>query len=65
MKKMYLNLYKLTLSQVFLMSFDSKFKIKSYYKHFPVALEICIRFPKFTVFFSNIYVCINGEVICG
>ena len=34
MKIMYLNLHKLTLSQVLLMGFDDKFKINLYHEHF-------------------------------
>ena len=62
MKIMYLNLYKLTLSQLLFNGFDSKFKINLYNEHFPDTLEKYTRFSKFTLFFSISYVRIN---ICG
>ena len=65
MKIMYLNFDKLTLSQFFLMVFDSKSKINWYHEHFPDTLEKYTRFPKFTVFFNISYVGVNEEAICG
>ena len=47
-KIMYLNLYKLTLSQLLFSGFDSKFKVNIYNEHFPETLEKYTRFSKFT-----------------
>ena len=47
------------------MGFDRKFKINLYHEHFPEAWERCTRFPMSPLLFSNSYVCINGEAICG
>ena len=65
MKIMYLNFYRLTLSQLFSIGFDSKFKINLYHKYFPEIFEKYTRFPKFTLLFSISYACVNGEAICG
>ena len=65
MKIMYLNFYKLTLSQLFFDWFDSKFKINLYHKYFPETFEKYTGFPKLTLLFSISYACINGEAICG
>ena len=65
MKIMYLNLYKLTLSLLFLLAFNSKFKIILYHEHFPDTLEKYTRFRKFALLFIISSTFINGEAVCG
>ena len=55
-KVKYLNLYKLTLSQLFFDGFWT-------FERFPETLEKYTRFPKFTLLFSISYVCINGKAM--
>ena len=62
-KIMYLNLYKLTLSQLLFNGFDSKFKINLYNEHFPNTSEKYTRFSNFTLFFSISYVRVFSNIL--
>ena len=59
MHKIHLNLEELTLSLLFFMCFDNKFKIKLLFGGFGIMQP----FPKFAFVFTNRCVCINGEAI--
>ena len=59
MYKIHLNLDELTLSLLFFMGFDNKFKINLFFGGF----RIMQPFSKFTSLFRNKCVCINGEAI--
>ena len=53
------DLDELTLSQLFSMGFDNKFKINLFFGGFGIMQP----FPKFTFLFTSRCVCINGEAI--
>ena len=59
MYKIHLNLDELTLSLLFFMGFDNKFKINLFFGGFGIMQP----FPKFTFLFTDRCVCINGEAI--
>ena len=59
MYKIHLNLDELTISLLFCMGFDNKFKINLFFGGFGIIQP----FPKFPFLFTNRCVCINREPV--
>ena len=63
MYKIHLHLDEVTLSLLFFMGFDNKFKINLFLGHF---LRLWDNVAVFlSLLFTNMYVCINGDSIYG